>query len=372
MAGHFGPGIERTRLPANWTDTPTTIEGKLFTLADALVVVDDYAPQPSKTAQQRLDASVHQLIRNLANGSSRGRSNADLTVRKARPARGLCLATAEQWPVGESITARLFGVTLRPGQVSLDRLSQAQDAAHDGRLARCMADYVQDLARDKGPRVDAIRERWKVDRSNARDAGLQGRLPEQVAFLMAGYRAALAHWHGAGLIDDATRTEFQASAWTVLVELASTHEGRIQGAQPAEAFIMQLVDMLAAGDAHLLSRVDGTRPETSERFGWRGAMASGRHLGWVSEEDREVYLLGSVAFEAVNDALKRSDTPLNLRPVALWRQLQLSGYLKPGDVETRDGRSIQRSTRRVMIQGQSCKVLAFDLDTLEQGGDFGT
>ena len=361
MATHFGTGIERTALTANWTDTPTTIEGKLFTLADNLTVIDDYAPQPSANAQATLDKTVHQVVRNIGNRSSRGRSRADLSVRPERRPRALCISTAEQWPTGESIIARLFGVSIRPGQVNLEMLTEAQQAGRSGLLARCMADYLQDIAGDYEARMQAARDHWSRWRQKAMETNLQGRLPEQVAFLMVGYCNALEHWRKYGLMDQGDVTEYADRAWSVLTELARSHHRRIETAQPAEAFRDALIDLLAVGQVHLLNKNDGERPSHAERYGWKGTFTSGAHIGWVSEEDMMAYLLPIPTLQAVNEALKRSGTPLNMKPTALWRQLQDRGFLEEGNCEDRDGVTVNRNTKKTRIGNHVRNVLRFRL-----------
>ena len=56
------------------------------------------------------------------------------------------MATAEQWIGGESLNARLFGVSLHRGDVDLARLTELQAAGAAGLLSRCMADFIVGVA----------------------------------------------------------------------------------------------------------------------------------------------------------------------------------------------------------------------------------
>lgn len=116
---HFGVAIDRTCLTANWTATANALEGTLFTLADCLAVVDDYAPASSSAEQSKLDATAARIVRGVGNRQGRDRLNKDLTRQVARYPRGLVICTAEQWIQGESLNARLFGVSMRRGDVDL-------------------------------------------------------------------------------------------------------------------------------------------------------------------------------------------------------------------------------------------------------------
>jgi len=87
----------------------------------------------------------------------------------------------------------------------------------------------------------------------------------------------------------------------------------------------------------------------------------GPRIGWRNEGKGELYLLATPTLEAVNEALRKGDTGLNIRPRALWRQCQQRGWLQPGNA-TGTG---QETTRNVWIAGKSERVLAFDATTFE-------
>ena len=178
---HFGAAIDRTSLTANWTATANSLEGTLFTLADCLAVIDDYAPQPSSAEQARLDIVAARLVRGAGNLQGRARLNRDCTRQATKYPRGLCIATAEQWISGESLNARLFGVSLHRGAVNLNQLTVMQRAARNGLLARCMADFIQALAARKDEAVKEFADLLITFREQALSAGLSGRAPEQVA-----------------------------------------------------------------------------------------------------------------------------------------------------------------------------------------------
>jgi hypothetical protein len=224
-----------------------------------------------------------------------------------------------------------------------------------------MADFILAVAADYEGRVREARETWRAWRERALGEGLEGRLPEQVAFLMVGYANALGHWVRGALLDEADAAELEASAWATLAGLARAHHQRVETAQPGEAFRDALADLLASGEVHLLAKADGGVPENAERYGWKGGFARGAHIGWVSEVDGLAYFLPTPTLQAVNDALRRAGAPLNLRPQALWRQLQDRGFLEAGNAEARGGATIQRSTRKVRVVAGFRNVLCFRL-----------
>ncbi|MDS4019559.1 MAG: hypothetical protein RKR03_03475 [Candidatus Competibacter sp.] len=346
---HFGAAMDRTCLTANWTDSANALEGKLFTLADTLAVIDDYAPQPSQQAQHQLDATASRVIRGCGNRQGRGRLRADLSQRPERFPRGLVIGTAEQWPIGESVNARLFGATLKRGDVDLAALTRGQAAAAGGLLARAMADFIQDLAARFDATVADCKQAWASYRATALQHGLSGRAPEQVAFLLTGAQLAFGHFRRAGL------TLPDLSVVDILLDLARRHARHVSDSQPAERFRLALAELLAGGAAHVEPLAnDGSREAPPEPL-------HGPCLGWRNDAKGELYLLATPTLEAVNSALTKGDTGLNIRPRALWRQCQQRGWLQPGN-PTGAG---QETTRTVKIAGKSERVLVFDANALE-------
>ncbi|NVZ11608.1 hypothetical protein HW932_20370 [Allochromatium humboldtianum] len=366
MTAHFGAGIDRTRLAASWLDTPNAIGLKLFLLADTLAVIDDYAPQPSASEQARLDKTVATIIRGIGNRAGRGRLTADIRLQNERKPRALALCTAEQWPTGESLQARLFGVALRPGQVDLARLSEIQALAQQGVLARAMADYLQTLAGDFSARVDELKAEWEVWRGLGLQAGLQGRTPDQAAYLLLGYSLALDHWRASGVITSEHSYADLCRAQSIILALAKEHERRIAHAQPADTFMAILTDLLLSGAVHVRDMADHRPSTEAERLGWTREGPGGPHIGWVNAGKQELYLLPTPTLEAVYSASKRIDTPLTLRPAALKRQLLDRGFLQPGNSEQRGDKQVDRTTRKVRIGQHTASVLVVLLQALER------
>lgn len=341
---HFGAAIDRTCLTANWTATANALEGTLFTLADCLAVVDDYAPASSSVEQSRLDATAARIIRGAGNRQGRGRLKADLTRQTERYPRGLVISTAEQWIQGESLNARLFGVSLKRGDVDLTQLTLMQENARTGLLARCMADFLQCIAGNREQVINDCREQWAAFRAKALSAGLTGRAPEQVAFLLVGAKLAANHYRACGV-------EVDTSQWAnTLIGMARRHEQHVLESQPADRFRAALQEILAAHGA-CLEPLDFNGDSRHSDLPLKG-----KTIGWLNEGKGEVYLLAAPALELVNESLRKGDTALNIRPAALWRQCRQRGWLKEGNA-TATG---MESTRTIKVNGLSVRVLAFD------------
>lgn len=341
---HYGAAIDRTSLTANWTATANSIEGTLFTLADSLAVIDDYAPQTSSTEQAKLDATASRVIRGCGNRQGRGRLKADLTRQTERYPRGLVISTAEQWIQGESLIARLFGISLRRGDVDLPTLSAMQMNARNGLLARCMTDFLQSVAGQREQVIADCKELWEGFRQKALEAGLTGRAPEQVAFLLTGAKLAANHYRTCGV-------EVDTANWVeTLFSLARRHETQVLESQPADRFRAALQEILAAGGAYL-EGIDSDGGRVHSQIVQRG-----KQVGWVNESKQEVYLLAAPALELVNESLRKGDSTLNIKPAALWRQCRQRGWLLHGDSLPGGG---ERSSRTCWIDGKPTKALVF-------------
>ena len=72
----------------------------------------------------------------------------------------------------------------------------------------------------------------------------------------------------------------------------------------------------------------------------------------------EIYLLGAPALEVVNEALRKGDTALNIRPKALWEQCRQRGWLLSGDVQPDGG---MKTSRTCWLDGHSVKALVFSM-----------
>ena len=63
LQSHFGRGMDRTHLPASWASTGYALEGVAFACKDALLVVDDFAPQGGVADVARLHREAERLLR---------------------------------------------------------------------------------------------------------------------------------------------------------------------------------------------------------------------------------------------------------------------------------------------------------------------
>ena len=117
---HFGAAMNRLHLPGAWSSTGNSLETLAFHAKDALLVIDDFAPNGSTTDVSRYHAAADRVFRAAGNRAGRGRLDSTARLREPKPPRALILSTGEDIPRGHSIRARLFILELperrdRPG-----------------------------------------------------------------------------------------------------------------------------------------------------------------------------------------------------------------------------------------------------------------
>ena len=142
----FGAGMDRMHLPGSWASTGNALEMLAFHAKDALVVIDDFAPQGNTADVARYHAAADRVFRAAGNQSGRGRLDSTARLRESKPPRGLVLSTGEDIPRGHSIRARLLILELSKGAICAAKLSECQAAALAGDYAQAMSGFLMWMA----------------------------------------------------------------------------------------------------------------------------------------------------------------------------------------------------------------------------------
>lgn len=82
-------------VPANFADTTTALEHKMFETADSVLVMDDYHPATSKEQGNRMVETLETLIRFYGDGVGKARGTADGGLRRERRPQGMVVVTGE-------------------------------------------------------------------------------------------------------------------------------------------------------------------------------------------------------------------------------------------------------------------------------------
>jgi hypothetical protein len=345
---HFGAGMDRTHLPANWSSTANALEGLAHAAKDVLLVVDDFCPPPGKDAA-RYHAKADQVMRGAGNGAGRQRMRADTSLRPEKPPRCLILSTGEDSPGGQSLQARMLQVDQHRNEVDTRKLRLCQDDAGIGLYAQVMAAFVQRLA----GRYDEARAALAADVRDLRDSfyreGQHRRTPSIVAELVAGFKCFMRFAREAGALTEVDVRTLEAECLEALEVAASAQTDPQQAEEPADKFLRLLGAAIASGQAHVAG-LDGECPtadghDVGRRWGWRcetirrnfdeqrSWRPQGNCVGWVRDDD--LYLDIDAAYAAAERMGRDQGDGQAVRPTTLRKRLKERGLL----ASTESGRS---------------------------------
>jgi bifunctional DNA primase/polymerase-like protein len=363
---HYGPSLDARHLPANWSSTANALEGQAFTIKDAMLIVDDFAPRGTIAEVQQLHAKADRLLRAQGNAAGRGRMRPDGSQRPTKHPRGLIVSTGEDLPTGESLRARLWIAELSHGDVNLATLTDCQVAADGGQYASALAAYLQWLA----PHMAGMNANLRRDVAALRTAftasGQHGRTLGIVADLATGWRYFLTFAVAAGAISPSDRMVLWNRCVGALTQLGEHQAEHQRAAEPAGRFLELLSAAIAGGSAHVASRSGGT-PSRPAVWGWRTATPDradpewreqGLRCGWIDGDD--LYLEPGVAHQVAQRTARDSGESLPVGTVTLRKRLYEKGYLQT--IETHGNK--RRLTIQRTIAGQDRAVLHLRADAL--------
>ena len=279
---HFGQGMTRLKLPANWGSTANALEAIAHVAKDVLLTIDDFCP-PSGSEAARYHAKADQVMRGAGNGSGRQRLRADTTIRPDKPPRCLILTTGEDSPRGQSLRARMFQVDMKKDDVNAGRLTECQDAAAAGRYAQAMAGYIQWLA----PQIDQIRAKLKEEIDDERGKAHQGkhaRTPTSIAELKVGFAWFLRYAFDAGALHADEVKEYLERCDNALEIAADGQTNDQQDEEPTAKFLRLLASAIASGRAHVAS-ICGKVPSQGFDMADQVINPQGMAWGWWSDHN---------------------------------------------------------------------------------------
>ncbi len=338
---HFGT-FDRKTLPGSWTSTENALEARLFTVKDAIAVIDDYAPNADSRAQQELEKRAQRIIRGIGNRASRGRLRADLSQQPDRPPRGLVVCTGEDLPSGHSIQARLVIVEVDRERLNLSVVSDLQANGH--RLAHAMRGYIEWLQPMIGTVRKAAPERIGAIRRELHRIGSHLRQAEALSHLRFAFDLLLEFAQEVGALDAGRADELRARARDALHAIGEEQGTTLKELEPAERFIAVLGTLLEQKRIRLVERGTVPREDVIEA------------IGWFDEE--YAYLLPDAARRRVATFMRESGEAWAHSTHALHKALVRKGFAVPGadgrpEVQVRvgDGRRRVLRVRLSILKG---------------------
>ena len=321
VLNHFGPDFDGFHFPASFLDTPGRLEQKAFLVKDAVLVVDDYAPQKDARAAQEYRRAAHHLVPSVGNRAGRGRLTRDIKARQSYAPRGLVMVTGEELPETESLVARLFVVELKGDSVDLPRLTAAQ--ARRELYSHAMAGYLGWLKEHWSAYIKLIPERALHYRGLASNNGAHLRLPETIALLMVGWEMGLRYALSIGALPATDYALLMDLGWQALVENGAEMAQLGGEEKPEELFLGTFRELLAQGKVYLCQR-DGPGLIGGGR-GAPGSEERGEMLGWYDEAC--LYLLPEVSYTRIARHFRDQGGVFPARPLTFRKSLKEAGYL---------------------------------------------
>ncbi|MDP9475526.1 MAG: hypothetical protein M3R38_07515 [Actinomycetota bacterium] len=364
---HFGAGLDARNL-LSWESTENALEAQAFALKNALVVIDDFAPNGTAYDIQRWHKKADRVLRAKGNAAGRSRMGADLTIRVAKPPRAMILSTGEDTPRGQSLRARMLVLEHGEADVAWERLTECQRDAEAGLYAAAMAGFVSWLAPRYGEVLRRMPEEVRELREQASRVDQHKRTPGIAADLGLGLRYFLSYAEETGAITAEEAAELRKRGWKAILEAAGTQRAHQAASEPAKRFVELISSAVASGRAHIAA-TSGEKPQgNAGALGWRktgGEYADGRsqgdRIGWADGED--LYLEPEAAYRVAQREAQGGEA-LTVSARTTRKRLKEKGLL----VSVDDKR--QTLTVRRTIEGvKDRSVLHLRLSSLFSDGD---
>ena len=356
MLSFFG-NFSATDLPMSFRDTANSIVHNAFALKDVLTCVDDYHPT-ARAEAGRMRETMQILARGYGDRTARNRLGSDITLREPRPPQGNVIVTAEFAPdIGESGTARLFCVEMKPGSICLPLLTEVQEQALDGCFVRCMGAFIRDIKERhlKDGQEQSLLERLKMNFSELRShwrnelkeksIPFHDRFPDTLACLEVGFLFLTDFLCAKDITDERDATELQNRLHIVLLHLSAKQSESVEADRPTHIFLRKLYSLIECGQVCLIPA--SSRLETLPK----------NYIGY--EDENYYYLMLDASHKAVKRLCGEQDEGFAISAKSLAKALADEGLIEPGDngTNTRTMRFGGRLKRVMLLRKEKANKL---------------
>lgn len=353
---HFGVGFITGRQyhpPENWESSLTALEGSMFTIKDAPLIIDDFAPQFASAHDAReMQRNAQKVVRRAGNRTARNRARPDLTQQTYRPPRGLVMVTAELPLPGESTAGRMLFLPIAPGEIlpfkgepPREALDQAQKLAQEGTYALAMSAFLQWMAAHRERAVAKFLDIIEASNRLARREDVQNRLPDYFAILDAAQQMALSAFYEMGVLAANEAADVAYQNGQAILGVVVNQAERIAAESPIRKFFDALDNLLERQKVYLApktNKVIYTPPFNADL------------IGYFDPDDKQiVYLNDDTCLKYVREYWNGLGENFDITKDALRRQIsQISELLA-----RRGSKDIPVSTW-IASQGCNSRVLA--------------
>lgn len=322
MLSHYG-SFEPKGLPANFRDSPKSIEEMAFQAKDTLLVVDDLYPAKDPRERAKLEGVLEYLTRNQGDRQGRGRLKSTIALMSGHPPRGLALCSGETMPLSGSSLARNLVLHLLKEDIKPEKLTQAQ--AQKSLLSQAMRGYLEYLA----PQLDTLPSQLPEDFEHLREQAKQAanktrtrhrRLDETVAFLFLGFQLFLNYAVAQEALTQEKAVKLLQEAWEAFNQVADELAQVAEREEPTKRFFEALLELQTQGRVYFATMEDVT-PAIAERN------PGAQKIGWGPDDKGVYYLLYGPALEQVVKYLRTQEEGLSLSKNSLLDSMEQKGLL---------------------------------------------
>ncbi|MBR5221248.1 MAG: DUF927 domain-containing protein, partial [Clostridia bacterium] len=344
MLSFFG-SFSATDLPMSFRDTANSIIHNAYALKDVLTCVDDYHPC-SRRESENMKAIMQTLARSYGDRAARNRMSPEIKLREARPPQGNVIVTAEFAPdIGESGTARLFCIEMKPGKLELSKLTELQKSSAQGELTHIMSAYIawlkqthlcntESFLHDLNETYQQARTEWR-NRLNEYHIIFHDRIPDTLTCLQIGFNMMVSFLHTVGMLTDKEVVDIKAVCNAILLMHAARQSDAVEDDRPTHIFVRKFLALIECGHAVVVPLTNASGILPTNCFGY---------------EDEEFYYL---FFDAAQRAVKKfcddQGEDFTVSTKALGKALADEGFINTDGGENTHSKKIGGRSRRVLM-----------------------
>jgi hypothetical protein len=356
LALSFFGKFDSRNLPASFRDTANSIGKVLFSIKDAPCCIDDYHPTGGNQEAGSMQKTAQAVVRDVGNGTGRGRMDRSLNLQKTFVPRGTCLMTGEDIPqIGESGLARLLFIEIQKDEVSLAVLNSLREKWESQNAF--MMRYIESCI----PQVEMLPERLHYLFTSFRDkiyaettSEHHGRTIETAAYIETGCTMFFEFLEQCGIVDKAKLEEIKGGLPSALTALMEAQARYLRADKPTTVFIRVLREMCQAREAWiqkvwmkkdeidegdiLESSIDvrNKKPLVGFRFSKKNKD------GWPEEY---FHLLPDAAYREVFQFCQKQGIRFPVSQNTLWKQMAQERLIIPGEKRITTHLHFYRSAR---------------------------
>ncbi|KYN75803.1 hypothetical protein A0J52_17680 [Clostridium sporogenes] len=336
--------IFNNNVPANFKDTKTALEIKMFEYKDSVLIVDDYHPTDKISEKQDMESKAELILRFFGDRISKSRSNVNLGKQKELRPRGLCLITGEDFIEVKSNMARCINISINRNDIDLNKLSKRQENPLEAPtiiyyFIKWIAKYMNNNGELPNIDLNNFRNNLRVKNLN-----IHGRLIDAVWFLRYAYHLYLMYGLELGVIDDNQLNQRLNLATNIFMKIAINQEIDMKTEDPLFMYLKALNELIISNKIFLCKK--GNSNNTIKKFGWY--------------DDEYYYLLPEITYNEVCNFWKKRNKNFPLTLKKLHNLLYANGII---DIDEGSNRKCVKVT---MSKHERPRVLKINKMILEK------